>query len=161
MRLFYGWIIVAVAFVTMAIGVNARTAFSLLFPPIVDEFGWPRAETAGAFSFGFLVSALLSPLLGKLMDRFGPRTVVALGVAAMGIGLGLAAAVSKTWQLYGTLGVLVGGVKRLRPAGGSLALVCTDENITKIFEITGLDRVFPIHESRSEALEAVKSPAAD
>ncbi len=44
-----------------------------------------------------------------------------------------------------TLGVLVGGVKRLRPAGGSLALVCTDQNITKIFEITGLDRVFPIH----------------
>jgi anti-sigma B factor antagonist len=46
-----------------------------------------------------------------------------------------------------TLGVLVGGVKRLRPAGGSLALVCTDENITKIFEITGLDRVFPIHDA--------------
>jgi anti-sigma B factor antagonist len=60
-----------------------------------------------------------------------------------------------------TLGVLVGGVKRLRPAGGSLALVCTDQNITKIFEITGLDRVFPIHESRDEALSAVKSGAAD
>jgi anti-sigma B factor antagonist len=54
-----------------------------------------------------------------------------------------------------TLGVLVGGVKRLRPAGGSLALVCTDENITKIFEITGLDRVFPIHASRDEALADV------
>lgn len=54
-----------------------------------------------------------------------------------------------------TLGVLVGGVKRLRPAGGSLALVCTDQNITKIFEITGLDRVFPIHASRDEALTAV------
>ena len=51
-----------------------------------------------------------------------------------------------------TLGVLVGGVKRLRPTGGSLALVCTDDNITKIFEITGLDRVFPIHSSRDEAL---------
>ncbi len=58
-----------------------------------------------------------------------------------------------------TLGVLVGGVKRLRPAGGSLALVCTDENITKIFEITGLDRVFPIHGSRDEALQAVGSGA--
>ena len=56
-----------------------------------------------------------------------------------------------------TLGVLVGGVKRLRPAGGSLALVCTDENITKIFEITGLDRVFPIHGSRDEALQAAGS----
>ncbi|HYI99292.1 MAG TPA: STAS domain-containing protein [Thermoleophilaceae bacterium] len=54
-----------------------------------------------------------------------------------------------------TLGVLVGGVKRLRPAGGSLALVCTDQNITKIFEITGLDRVFPIHATRDEALGAV------
>src|ERR687893_1846282 len=51
-----------------------------------------------------------------------------------------------------TLGVLVGGVKRLRPVGGSLSLVCTDQNITKIFEITGLDRVFPIHKSRDEAL---------
>jgi anti-sigma B factor antagonist len=51
-----------------------------------------------------------------------------------------------------TLGVLVGGVKRLRPAGGTLSLVCSDQNIVKIFEITGLDRVFPIHESREKAL---------
>ena len=52
---FYGWIIVAVTFVTMAIGVNARTAFSLFFPPIIDEFGWERGITAGAFSFAHLV----------------------------------------------------------------------------------------------------------
>jgi anti-sigma B factor antagonist len=58
-----------------------------------------------------------------------------------------------------TLGVLVGGVKRLRPAGGSLALVCSDQNITKIFEITGLDRVFPIHETRDEALSSVATGA--
>ena len=51
-----------------------------------------------------------------------------------------------------TLGVLVGGVKRLRPTGGSLSLVCTDQNISKIFEITGLDSVFPIYKSRDEAL---------
>ena len=54
-----------------------------------------------------------------------------------------------------TLGVLVGGVKRLRPTGGSLALVCTDHNISKIFEITGLDRVFPIYGSRDEAISNV------
>jgi anti-sigma B factor antagonist len=52
-----------------------------------------------------------------------------------------------------TLGVLVGGVKRLRPNGGQLALVCSDRNITKIFEITGLDRVFTIYATRSEAIE--------
>jgi anti-sigma B factor antagonist len=59
-----------------------------------------------------------------------------------------------------TLGVLVGGVKRLRPEGGQLLLVCSDQNIMKIFEITGLDKVFPIHATRSEALEATDTPAA-
>src|SRR2546425_11749161 len=87
---FYGWSIVAIAFVTMGVGVNARTAFSLFFPPILDEFGWPRGLTAGAFSFGFLVSAVLGPLLGRLMDRRGPRAVMLLGVALAGSGPRLA-----------------------------------------------------------------------
>jgi anti-sigma B factor antagonist len=51
-----------------------------------------------------------------------------------------------------TLGVLVGGVKRLRTNDGQLSLVCSDRNITKIFEITGLDRVFSIYASRDEAV---------
>ncbi len=106
---FYGWVIVAVAFVTMAVGVNARTAFSLFFPPILDEFGWERGVTAGAFSFGFLVSAVLTPSLGRLMDRRGPRVVMELGVALVAAGLMLATLVRQPWQLYVTLGVLVGG----------------------------------------------------
>ena len=56
-----------------------------------------------------------------------------------------------------TLGVLVGGVKRLRTNDGQLSLVCSDRNITKIFEITGLDRVFTIYPTRSEALEQISS----
>ena len=51
-----------------------------------------------------------------------------------------------------TLGVLVGGVKRLRTNDGQLSLVCSDRNITKIFEITGLDRVFTIYPTRDEAV---------
>src|ERR1700742_3830910 len=105
---FYGWIIVAVRFVTMAIGVTARTSFSLLFPPIIDEFGWERGATAGAFSFGFLVSAAVSPLIGRLMDRLGPRSVMELGVALMAAGLLLAPLTTQPWHLYLTIGVLVG-----------------------------------------------------
>jgi anti-sigma B factor antagonist len=56
-----------------------------------------------------------------------------------------------------TLGVLVGGVKRLRTNEGQLSLVCSDRNITKIFEITGLDRVFTISPTRVEAVSTVKS----
>jgi anti-sigma B factor antagonist len=59
-----------------------------------------------------------------------------------------------------TLGVLVGGVKRLRSNDGQLSLVCSDRNITKIFEITGLDRVFTIHPSRNEAVAALSSSGA-
>ena len=106
---FYGWVIVAVTFVTMAIGVTARTSFSLLFPPIVTEFGWERGVTAGAFSFGFLVSGAMSPLIGRMMDRFGPRAVMELGVFLMGGGMLLAPLTTQPWHLYLTIGVLVGG----------------------------------------------------
>ena len=105
---FYGWIIVAVAFVTVALGVTARTAFSLMFPPIVAEFGWERGLAAGAFSFGFLVSALCSPVVGRLMDRRGPRFVIEAGVLITAAGLVGATRIETPWQLYLTLGVLVG-----------------------------------------------------
>jgi len=120
---FYGWVLVAVAFVTMAVGVNARTAFSLLFPAILDEFGWDRGVTAGAFSFGFLVSALVTPFVGWLMDLRGPRLVIELGVVAMGVGLLFAGLIREPWQLYLTLGALVGGgVNCLAYTGQSLYL---------------------------------------
>jgi MFS family permease len=120
---FYGWIIVVVTFVTMAIGVNARTAFSLFFPPIIDEFGWERGVTAGAFSFGFLVSGAVSPLIGRLMDRAGPRAVMELGVALMAGGLLLAPLTTQPWHLYLTIGVMVGaGSVCLGYSGQSLFL---------------------------------------
>src|ERR1700754_4314135 len=105
---FDGWIIVVVTFVRMAIGVNARTAFSLFYPPIIDEFGWERGVTAGAFSFGFLVSAIVSPLIGRMMDRFGPRGVMELGVALMAAGMLLAPLATQPGHLYLTIAVLVG-----------------------------------------------------
>lgn len=52
------------------------------------------------------------------------------------------------------LGVLVGGLKRVRAHDGSLRLVCTQERILKIFRITGLTKVFPIHNSIEEAISA-------
>jgi MFS family permease len=120
---FYGWIIVAVTFVSMGIGVNARTAFSLFFSPIVDEFGWQRGLTAGAFSFGFMISAVFSPLMGRLMDRAGPRAVMELGVVLMAAGLLLAPLTREPWHLYATIGGLVGaGSVCLGYSGQSLYL---------------------------------------
>jgi MFS family permease len=120
---YYGWVIIAVAFVTMAIGVNSRTAFSLFLPPILAEFGWDRSVTAGAFSFGFLISAFGSPLLGRLMDLKGPKLIAQLGVATIIAGLCLATQATQAWHLYLTLGVLIGvGSVCLGYSGQSLYL---------------------------------------
>ena len=105
---FYGWVIVAVAFVTIGLGVTARTSFSLLFPPIVDEFGWDRGLAAGAFSFGFFVSAFITPVIGRVMDTSGPRTVILTGVVLTAAGLIGATWMRNPWQLYLTLGFLAG-----------------------------------------------------
>jgi MFS family permease len=105
---YYGWIIVGVAFVTMAIGVSARTSFSLLMPPLIDEFKWDRVVAAGAFSFGFLVSAVSGPIIGRIIDLRGPRIVILGGVGLLAAGSFLAPLIERSWHLYITLGVLVG-----------------------------------------------------
>ena len=106
---FYGWVVVAVAFITMGIGVNSRTAFSLLFPPILDEFGWSRGSLAATFSIGFVVSALITPLIGMMMDGFGPRVVLPIGAVLVSAGLMAATFGTEPWHFYLTLGVLVVG----------------------------------------------------
>jgi MFS family permease len=91
---YYGWLIIGIAFVTMAIGVTARTAFSLLLPPLIDEFKWDRGVAAGAFSFGFLASAILSPIIGQVIDTRGPRIVIVAGAVLLAAGSFLAPYVS-------------------------------------------------------------------
>src|SRR5207253_3097790 len=82
-RLFYGWIVIAIAFVTMGIGVNARTAFSLMFPPILDEFGWPRGLAIGvAFSGAGVGAIVILPWLQRLIAGAGWRTAC-LAMAAL------------------------------------------------------------------------------
>ena len=92
----------------MAVGVSARTAFSLLLPPIVEEYGWDRATVAGASSFGFFLFAVASPLVGRAMDHWGPSIVVGFGAIMVGFGNLLAPLATAPWHFYLTLGLLVG-----------------------------------------------------
>jgi hypothetical protein len=91
---FYGWVVVAIAFATMAMGVNARTAFSLFFPPILAEFGWDRGLTAGAFSFGFLAS----------MTSYALAFWIAIGCSIVSIGAMWLVAPRKVRAVAGRIG---------------------------------------------------------
>jgi len=106
---YYGWIVVAIAFITMGIGVNARTSFSLLFPPILDEFGWSRGTISATFSIGFIVSTMITPFIGAMMDRVGPRVIVPFGCILTSLGLIGAAFSAEPWHFFLTLGVCVVG----------------------------------------------------
>ena len=112
-KLYYGWIIVACAFATLAIGVNARTAFSLLYPEILAEFGWSRGETAGAFAMGFVFAAGMGPLVGLSLNKFGPRIVMPAGSLMMALGLVGTTYITAPWMLYVTFGVLVVGASTI------------------------------------------------
>jgi MFS family permease len=120
---YYGWLIIGVAFVTMAIAVTARTAYSLLLPPLLDEFAWDRGVVAGAFSFGFVLSAVTSPFVGRAMDLRGPRVIIGTGVVLMAVGLAAAPMLSRPWQLYLSLGVMAcGGANLMTYTAHSLFL---------------------------------------
>lgn len=106
---FYGWVVVAIVFITMGIGVNVRTAFSLLYPAILDEFGWDRGTTAAAFTLGFVFAGAISPLLGKIMDAIDSRFLISASAVCVSLGMVLATYSTEPWHIYGTLGLLVVG----------------------------------------------------
>lgn len=106
-RIFYGWVVVAIAFVTMSIAISARTSFSLLYPEMLTEFGWSSALTAGAYSLGFVASITLLPVVGGLMDRFGPRLIVPLGAVLVAAGFIVLRTATDPVGLYVAMGLLI------------------------------------------------------
>lgn len=78
----------------------------MFFVPLVEEFRWSRALTAGALSFSTIVQGLLAPVTGVLVDRVGPRPVVLTGAVLLASASLLAATIQAPWQLYLYTGVL-------------------------------------------------------
>lgn len=105
--IFYGWVVVAVAFITMAVAISARTSFSLLYPEILAEFGWSSGLTAGSYSVGYIASIAMLPIVGFLMERFGPRLVVPLGALMVAGGFLMLMVISDPIGLYIAMGLLI------------------------------------------------------
>lgn len=105
-RIFYGWIILGVAFITIILGYTIRNTFSVFYPAVVDEFGWERGSTALMFSITILIYGLVAPVAGGLVDRFGPRLVVPVGAIIMGSGFVLCSLATSQWHFYLFYGVI-------------------------------------------------------
>ncbi len=108
LRFFYGYIIVVAAFFVMMLSFGLINSFGVFLNPLINEFGWSRAVTSGAFSLTMVMYGLLSIVMGALNDRLGPRKVVTICGFFLGFGYLLMSQVSAIWQLYLFLGTMTG-----------------------------------------------------
>jgi len=106
-RLYYGWIVLAAVVFVMLGASGIRAVFGVFIKPIEAEFGWTRAQLSGAAALSLFVLGAVSPMVGWLADVWGPRRVMLLATAVLGVGTVLASFVGHLWQMYVSAGVLM------------------------------------------------------
>lgn len=105
--IFYGWIVLSIAFITLVLGYAIRNTFSVFYPAIVEEFGWGRGNTAMMFSMTIIVYGFVAPVAGSLVDRFGPRLIIPVGAFIVGGGVALCSMATARWHFYLFYGIIV------------------------------------------------------
>jgi MFS family permease len=100
------WVVVGAVWLTLAIASGLYFSFPVFFVALLDEFGWSRGATAAAFSISSVVQGVLSPVVGMLVDRLGPRRIMLGGAAVLGVACVLASQIGSLWSLYAVTGVL-------------------------------------------------------
>lgn len=120
-RFFYGYVVISVACLIMAVIQGTYFSFGVFLKPLTEDFGWTRAITAGAFGVNTVLHGVLFIVAGKLNDRFGPRILVTACGFLMGLGYLLMSQIGAIWQLYFYYGVLVA----MGISGGFVPMIST------------------------------------
>lgn len=107
-KFFYGYVIVAAAFVMLMVMGGTYYSFGVFFSPLLVEFGWTRAMTSGAFSLCIMLEGVLGIVMGRATDRWGPRIVITLCGFFLGLGYLLMSQISTLWHFYLLYGVIIG-----------------------------------------------------
>lgn len=106
MAIFYGWVVVAGAFLVLFVAYGVQYSFGVFFAALLQEFGWSRASLAGAFSLYAFAYCVFGFPAGRLTDLWGPRRVIAAGGVFLGLALGGMALVTRLWEPYLLYGVV-------------------------------------------------------
>ena len=94
------WLVLGAVFVNLAVIFGAWYSYSVFLVALLKEFGWSRSVVAGGFSIFVLFHGSLSPLIGTVATRTGPRRIILVGVCTLGAGLLLASGTTEWWHLY-------------------------------------------------------------
>ena len=101
------WFVASLAFVVLGFSRGIHSSFGVFNLALLDTFGWSRGATAGIFSIVLTIDAVLSPLVGYLLDRYGSKKIAIAGCLALVSGLFLSSQVSSLWQLYISFGIIL------------------------------------------------------
>jgi MFS family permease len=107
-RIHYAWVVVAIAFTVILIGVGVRVAPGVLLVPLQRTFGWSADTISGAVSLNILLLGVTGPFVTALMQTIGIRRTLLAALVLLLAGAGGSAFVTEPWELYLTWGVLVG-----------------------------------------------------
>ena len=105
-RIFYGWIIVGIAFLIMSITYAIWYSFPVFYVPILETFGWSRADTALICSIGSIVYGFGSAIGGIALDRVGPKKSYTFATVILALGLVGCSRATEIWQFFFFWGVL-------------------------------------------------------
>jgi MFS family permease len=165
--IFYGWVVVAVGFVTLAVAFGIWYSFSVFFLAIVKDFGWSRAAVSTIFSVFIIAHAATGLLTGYLQDRFGPRVVIPMGSLILAFSLTLTSQAQNLWHFRICYGVLAGvGVSLLgfashaaflpkwfeRKRGLAVGIAMSGIGFGMLFFIPLIDRVIMVYGWRAACL---------
>ena len=96
----YGWVVIGVVFLGMAVGIGGtHYSFGLFVEPLEQEFGWNRTQLNASLSFA-AVSSLVAPLIGRALDKFGARPVMAASILTLALTFGLRPLMGNVWHWY-------------------------------------------------------------
>lgn len=115
-RVHYAWVVAGVAFATLVAAAGFRAAPGVLMVPL-HEAGWSISTMSAAVSVNLVLYGLIAPFAAALMDRFGIRRVVCVGLLLIAAGAGLSVLATTAWHLILTWGLLIGA------GTGSMAMV--------------------------------------
>lgn len=119
----YAWTILVASFLTTALVFGVWFSFAVFFVSMLEDFHWSRGGAAVAFSVGNLVQAALSPGIGVMTDRWGPRLIIVAGCLIMAVGLAACSLVQSLGHFTAFFGVAVGlGVALAGPVSHSALL---------------------------------------
>lgn len=113
---FYGWWIVgACFFISLLVSGFVVFGFTAFFEPIADELGWSHAQISLGASIRGAEAGLLAPLVGLIIDRWGPRRMAFLGAIITGLGLVLISFTTSLSMFYGTFILIAIGFSGCSP----------------------------------------------